>query len=391
MLLEGWPWAVCTLPIQPGSSPGAEAKAGLSPHAPPKDLQLHPPGASQSADARACVRAGELPRHGRAPRHPARRRARLHRQPGQVGASPRARLLRVGLAARDAPARALLRVEPWPPTQRHGPGAPGAPAPPASLPRRDGDADLEGGVWVGRTEGGQLAVPGARWGRPPSISEAGAGRWGWCVEVLPGRAGSTSLVQASRGGRPAKQSPLNFRSPPGDCEPITHRRRLSPARGAGAKGGPAQRGHATLPAATTVPHVSVLFMNRPPGSSYFRYAESSMKNSFGLKYLHRFFNIPFLQLQVSPAGRVQGVGLGSARAAVAQGWGPSGRAACWSGWSEAISSDAACGCWRPLDGPPCPLPLLGGPGPGPFWNHGPSCGRTWVSLHVPPGSCNPLR
>lgn len=37
---------------------------------------------------------------------------------------------------------------------------------------------------------------------------------------------------------------------------------------------------------------------RPPGSSYFRYAESSMKNSFGLKYLHKFFNIPFLQLQV---------------------------------------------------------------------------------------------
>ncbi|XP_054030532.1 rab-like protein 6 [Dryobates pubescens] len=38
-------------------------------------------------------------------------------------------------------------------------------------------------------------------------------------------------------------------------------------------------------------------LHRPPGASYFRYAESSMKNSFGLKYLHKFFNIPFLQLQ----------------------------------------------------------------------------------------------
>ncbi|XP_024418083.2 rab-like protein 6 isoform X2 [Desmodus rotundus] len=38
-------------------------------------------------------------------------------------------------------------------------------------------------------------------------------------------------------------------------------------------------------------------LDRPLGSSYFRYAESSMKNSFGLKYLHKFFNIPFLQLQ----------------------------------------------------------------------------------------------
>ncbi|XP_063051260.1 rab-like protein 6 isoform X2 [Engraulis encrasicolus] len=38
-------------------------------------------------------------------------------------------------------------------------------------------------------------------------------------------------------------------------------------------------------------------LDRPLGSSYIHYAESSMKNGFGLKYLHRFFNIPFLQLQ----------------------------------------------------------------------------------------------
>ncbi|XP_061881398.1 rab-like protein 6 isoform X1 [Entelurus aequoreus] len=38
-------------------------------------------------------------------------------------------------------------------------------------------------------------------------------------------------------------------------------------------------------------------LNRPVGSSYIHYAESSMRNGFGLKYLHRFFNIPFLQLQ----------------------------------------------------------------------------------------------
>ncbi|KAM9326161.1 rab-like protein 6 [Gastrophryne carolinensis] len=38
-------------------------------------------------------------------------------------------------------------------------------------------------------------------------------------------------------------------------------------------------------------------LNRSPGSSYIRYAEASMKNGFGLKYLHKFFNIPFLQLQ----------------------------------------------------------------------------------------------
>lgn len=42
-----------------------------------------------------------------------------------------------------------------------------------------------------------------------------------------------------------------------------------------------------------------LVFSRPMGSSYIHYAESSMKNGFGLKYLHRFFNIPFLQLQVA--------------------------------------------------------------------------------------------
>ncbi|XP_005103241.1 rab-like protein 6 isoform X2 [Aplysia californica] len=36
---------------------------------------------------------------------------------------------------------------------------------------------------------------------------------------------------------------------------------------------------------------------RPEGSGKIRYAESSMRNGFGLKYLHMFFNLPFLQLQ----------------------------------------------------------------------------------------------
>ncbi|XP_078472122.1 rab-like protein 6 isoform X2 [Lampetra planeri] len=38
-------------------------------------------------------------------------------------------------------------------------------------------------------------------------------------------------------------------------------------------------------------------LDRPPGASYVNYGESSMKNGFGLKFLHKFFNIPFLQLQ----------------------------------------------------------------------------------------------
>ncbi|XP_007945140.1 rab-like protein 6 [Orycteropus afer afer] len=41
----------------------------------------------------------------------------------------------------------------------------------------------------------------------------------------------------------------------------------------------------------------ITHLDRPPGSSYVHYAESSMRNSFGLKSLHKFLNIPFLQLQ----------------------------------------------------------------------------------------------
>ncbi|KAL4219132.1 Rab-like protein 6 [Mactra antiquata] len=38
-------------------------------------------------------------------------------------------------------------------------------------------------------------------------------------------------------------------------------------------------------------------LNRPEGSAQVRYAEASMRNGFGLKYIHKFFNLPFLQLQ----------------------------------------------------------------------------------------------
>ncbi|XP_065916297.1 rab-like protein 6 isoform X2 [Dysidea avara] len=41
----------------------------------------------------------------------------------------------------------------------------------------------------------------------------------------------------------------------------------------------------------------VEFLERPEGSADVKYAECSMKDVFGLKYLHRFFSIPFLHLQ----------------------------------------------------------------------------------------------
>lgn len=39
------------------------------------------------------------------------------------------------------------------------------------------------------------------------------------------------------------------------------------------------------------------FVVRPKGSAQIRYAESSMSNGFGLKLIHKFFCLPFLQLQ----------------------------------------------------------------------------------------------
>lgn len=38
-------------------------------------------------------------------------------------------------------------------------------------------------------------------------------------------------------------------------------------------------------------------LGRGEGSGQVRYAEASMRNGFGLKFLHKFFNLPFLHLQ----------------------------------------------------------------------------------------------
>jgi len=40
------------------------------------------------------------------------------------------------------------------------------------------------------------------------------------------------------------------------------------------------------------------FHFRPAGSAEVYYTETSMKNGFGLQYIHSFLNMPFLILQV---------------------------------------------------------------------------------------------
>ena len=41
---------------------------------------------------------------------------------------------------------------------------------------------------------------------------------------------------------------------------------------------------------------------RPSGAAEVRYCETSMKDCFGLSYLHKFFSVPFLQMQVGARG-----------------------------------------------------------------------------------------
>ncbi|XP_046826893.1 rab-like protein 6 isoform X1 [Vespa crabro] len=47
----------------------------------------------------------------------------------------------------------------------------------------------------------------------------------------------------------------------------------------------------------TIDHITYFIDSLHRPSAQIRYAESSMRNGFGLKLLHKFFNLPFLQLQ----------------------------------------------------------------------------------------------
>ncbi|ROT69842.1 putative GTP-binding protein Parf [Penaeus vannamei] len=51
------------------------------------------------------------------------------------------------------------------------------------------------------------------------------------------------------------------------------------------------------PALILEPNGCIESLERPEGAADVRYTESSMRNGFGLKLLHKFFNLPFLQLQ----------------------------------------------------------------------------------------------
>ena len=55
----------------------------------------------------------------------------------------------------------------------------------------------------------------------------------------------------------------------------------------------------TKPVSSSKPSsLSLSPLSRPDGTAEVMYAESSMKNGFGLMHLHKFLSIPFLQLQV---------------------------------------------------------------------------------------------
>lgn len=46
-----------------------------------------------------------------------------------------------------------------------------------------------------------------------------------------------------------------------------------------------------------MPKLLFVLLDYREGCGAVRYAESSMRNGFGLKFIHKFFNLPYLQLQ----------------------------------------------------------------------------------------------